>query len=247
MTDDTFVIGDVHGHLDRLTKLLQQEGLLDDKGDRLRPDVTVVQLGDFGHWGYATEQEDDETVTVAPAWLDVMLWGNHDRALVEERTHGFGGYRRSEPHVIHKVLALLSSGKLKLAYEAHGFLLTHAGLHPKLIEKPMSAAVCAKWLNDEVEPSDTRVPVRDSISFERGGSHFCGGVLWRDAKEALSFQFPQVFGHTAHPPKVRTYKHVPEDGGDEILSYCVDIGDKGDHGKLAGIWLPSETVAEVET
>ena len=246
MTDDTFCVGDLHGHLNRLIALLQQEGLVDKKGDRTRPEVEVVQLGDFGHWGYATEREDADTLAVAPDWFDVMLWGNHDRALIEEIRHGFGGYHRPEdPGVIHHVLALRAAGKLKLAYSAHGYLFTHAGVHPKVLEnEPLSSAEeCAAWLNDKVEPSDDKVTARDAISFERGGSHFFGGVLWRDAKEALAFDFPQIFGHTAHPPKVRSYR-AP--GKDQPYSYCIDIGDKGDHGKLAGIWLPSETVVEVE-
>jgi hypothetical protein len=247
MSDDTFVIGDVHGHLDWLTALLQQEGLLSKDGDRLRPEVEVVQLGDFGHWGYATEGEDAVMVGIAPPWLDVMLWGNHDRALAEEIRHSFGGYRRPEnPAVIHQVLALRASGKLKLAHTAHGYLFTHAGLHPSLLTEPgapkdPTAEECAAWLN-QLESSPDREPARDNISHERGGPSFFGGILWRDAKEALAFNFPQVFGHTAHPPKVRTYRAA---GKDQPYSYCIDIGDKGDHGELAGLWLPSETIAEV--
>jgi hypothetical protein len=51
----TLVIGDVHGHLDRLTALLEQEEVIarndSDGYDRVNHDVRVVQVGDLGHFG----------------------------------------------------------------------------------------------------------------------------------------------------------------------------------------------------
>src|SRR6266705_3243382 len=91
---DTFIIGDIHGHLDRIEALLKQEGLLDDKGNRLRPEVELVHLGDLCHLGHETINQDRETLEKAPAWFDVILWGNHDRAIISQY-HNFGGYRWS--------------------------------------------------------------------------------------------------------------------------------------------------------
>lgn len=248
-TDNTLVIGDTHGHLDRIIALLTQEGLLNKGSERIRPEVQLIHLGDLCHLGTETAESDRETMEVAPAWFDVILWGNHDRAIVSQY-HNFGGYRWSyysggesygpeKSWFQRQYLDLAKSGKLKLAHEKHGYLLTHAGLHPKFLDHPMSAENVAHWLNDEVLPNDDKVGVRDAVSFERGGSHYFGGVLWRDQKEDLYDGFSQIFGHSAHPYTIRTFND------DTNKSYCIDIGQKAPGGELAGIWLPSETVVRI--
>src|ERR1035438_3170973 len=83
----TLVIGDCHGHLDRLEALLLQEGIIRECADsgpvRYNREVEVVQLGDLGHYG-DTQARDRSIWAHAPSWLDVILWGNHDRS--EEHT-----------------------------------------------------------------------------------------------------------------------------------------------------------------
>lgn len=246
-TRRTLVIGDCHGHLDRLEALLEQEGIIRNCPDsgfvRDNHDVTTVQLGDLGHFG-DTQDKDRSIWGAAPAWLDVILWGNHDRAVIDGR-HFFMGHQKPFPETLDLVKAAVKSGKLRLAHEAHGFLLTHAGLHAKFKYNKASqgsAAEIAAWLNEhEDEDSQDKdfLAIRDAISYTRGGRSSHGGILWRDASESLYLPIRQVFGHS-QGDKVRHYQS--KGMGDSL---CVDVGDQF-NGRLAAIWLPEETVVEVK-
>jgi hypothetical protein len=226
-------IGDVHGHVDRLRALLEQEGIIDWTGKRIRDDVTVVQLGDLGHFGQDTKDKDLQAYQLANDAIDIVLWGNHDRACVDSR-HAFAGY--SPPFVeACDEMAKLGSAHV-LAYAAHGYLLTHAGLHP--------SALPDEEYTDEVKVAEVLCEGGDTtavnaVSRSRGGRSMFGGILWRDADEDLDSGFRQVFGHTARYGEVLTYD------ADEGTSYCVDVGNKT-NGKLAGIWLPSERIVQVQ-
>jgi hypothetical protein len=140
----------------------------------------------------------------------------------------------------------IEEGKLRLSWTAHGFLLTHAGLHAsyKYNKAPHGdAAATSAWLN-ALEGADSQdndfLAIRDAISMSRGGRSTSGGILWRDASESLHKPFRQVFGHTAKD-KVRTYQT-----GKTGDSYCVDVGSQF-NGRLAAIWLPEERVVEINT
>jgi len=250
MAKPTLVIGDCHGHIDRLEALLKQEGIIHDCPDsgpvRTRKDVEVVQLGDLGHFGVDTKDRDRTIWTVAPNWLDVILWGNHDRAVVQKE-HWFGGYDDPFPETKEMLKRQEEVGKLRLAHDAHGYLLTHAGLHAffahqdvddELKEDPWEMA---HWLNicdKERAQFTTFLPVRDNVGYARGGRATAGGILWRDCSESLFKGYPQVFGHSSKP-KVRQYQTK------EHTSYCVDIGNPL-NGKLAGVWLPEMRIVEVD-
>lgn len=287
---NTLVIGDVHGHFDRLEALLMQEGVIgechdcdgtgdfihpDDKGDRLgrlcpkcdgagirrvNRNVKVVQLGDLGHFGsersnnmYGSQSMVSGSPTadlicyeaaVKKDWIDHMTWGNHDRAVVDS-DHEFSGYIAPPYETVKLIEDAHVSGKLKLAHVAHGYLLTHAGLHksfkhqkdvPDAIKEDPQAF--ADWINAmdfedlTSENGPHREPIRDNIGKNRGGWADAGGILWRDATEGLYPPFKQVFGHT-RGDKVRKYKET----NDADWSWCVDIGDQF-NGQLCGIWLP---------
>lgn len=256
----TLVVGDVHGHFDRLEALLLQEGILgrcpdcdglgefegvqtrNDQGGldvevhechachgdgqrRINHDVEVVQLGDLGHFGRGASPTGDTMCwAYADRWLDVVLWGNHDRAVIDSQ-HAFTGFLSPGPEVKHYMHGLYAQDKLRLAHAAHGWLITHAGLHAgwkqqKGIDFDRSdPVVVAEWINenDWWPENDTsfkpvRYPpvpdrlsdkqrsamaVRDAISHKRGGWSQTGGILWRDEEEKLYNGFPQVYGHSA--------------------------------------------------
>lgn len=244
----TLVIGDCHGHLDRLEALLVQEGIIRECADsgyvRDNRDVRVVQLGDLGHYGLDTQARDRSIWGAAPHYLDTILWGNHDFACIDGR-HFFMGYAKPFPETLDAMNACIKKGKLVLAAEAHGFLLTHAGLHAsfKYNKAPHAdPSEVERWLNfhqDEGSQDEDFLAIRDAISTSRGGRSTYGGILWRDASESLYKPFRQVFGHSSKD-KVRTYQT-----GKTGSSYCVDVGNQF-NGRLAAIWLPEETVVEVE-
>lgn len=288
----TLVIGDLHGHLDRFEALLMQEGLLarctgcDGYGEvyasqgggwtecepcvgdgwrRVRRDeVEVVLVGDIGHFGVDGSPTGDLlTLRAANLWADVRLWGNHDRAVVDP-VHHFSGYLKPLP----VTRELLAAGDLKLAYAAHGFLITHAGLHVAFRSQPnvppevkTDPAAFADWINaandPDAEATASQIAVRDAVGSYRGGGANGGGILWRDIDEKLYDGFRQVFGHSASREHIVRYAHrnwytgkpfvaqaAPED-----TSYCIDIGGKSEAPEdrcLAGIYFPDENIVRVD-
>lgn len=272
----TLVIGDCHGHLDRLEALLTQEGIIgvcpecDGTGDDLRPpesefcvsctgtgiarinhDVEVVQLGDLGHYGADSMGKDRLIWEYAPRWVDVILWGNHDRAIIDGR-HFFMGYQKPLPETTRAIDQAILKGQIRIAHAAHGFLFTHAGLHacfkhqkiPVELKRDIEQLVdwlneCDGWSANEPAPDeDEFLAIVNAISRMRGGPCDAGGILWRDARESYYPDFRQVFGHTARDTTCRTYESPVGN------SYCIDVGDKH-NGRLMGMWLPDERVVEV--
>lgn len=240
MSGHVFVVGDCHGHIERLLALLVKAGFLDSEGrptDQTRI-ANVVQLGDLGHYGVDTQEGDAACWEFAcqHSWFRV-LWGNHDMAVAAGRRHAFRGY--VEPS--QSVKDMMQQKAPQFATTAHGYLLTHAGLHPSYVPltakdaldgKVDRAKFMAALINLTCEGATFNVPVRDDISVRRRGWEAQGGILWRDAYEQLS-DIPQVFGHS------RAY-NVRKIGA----SFCIDIAAKDDD-MLAGIWLPSMQVVAV--
>jgi hypothetical protein len=289
----TLVIGDVHGHFDRLEALLLQEGILGEcpdcggggdhawDGDMMCPpcggdgsrrinfDVEVVQIGDLGHFGQdASPTGDMMCWKYAADWFDAVLWGNHDRAVIDGY-HVFSGYLSPGPEIKHYMHGLYARDKLKLAHVAHGWLLTHAGLQAGWKQQKGidfdrdDPDAFVKWINEkdwwpgEREISrESHAAVRDAISRNRGGGSPTGGILWRDdRKEKLYRGMKQVFGHTASLDghffyqqdgdrdrvKVETTDTLPGD----TVGINLDIGSKyGQH--LGGVWLPDLRLVRVD-
>lgn len=292
----TLAIGDLHGHYDRLEALLTQEGILKpcsrcealgqingwnecqtcfgDGIARVDFDTEIVLLGDIGHWGAdGSPTGDILTLRAAINWADVILWGNHDRALVDG-AHHFRGYMRPTPEAYHLISRARYLGKLKLAHSSFGYLLTHAGLHKafenqrvtepgdELLHHAKTDPVkFVEWINQAEDPvtgTACQMAVCNAIGLARGGAGHAGGILWRDIQEKLYIKFPQVFGHSADPQHqirvcaekgyFRTNKQAPSDL-QTPFSYCIDIGGKGDKlgdNCLAGIYLPSEEIVRVD-
>lgn len=287
----TLVIGDIHGHYDRLEALLKQEGIIgrcpecdgfgappiedddtlicdDCDGDgiaRIDFDTRVILAGDVGHFGEGSTTGDLFTWKAALAWTDVILWGNHDRAAFEDG-HIFSGYMRARPETLHLVRIALSEGKLLLAVEDHGFLITHAGLHAAFRDQQVDEdlktdpAKFADWINEITEPQSegdrNQMAIRDAISYRRGGRVAAGGILWRDIDEKLYHGFRQIFGHSADHKKHQIRYCWPKNHSRKLredmkgpLSYCIDVGGRGDldgDNCLAGIYLPDETLVRVD-
>lgn len=290
----TLVIGDIHGHVDRLEALLRQEGILDycpvctgvgedpswtglpeyapdcaacegDGVKRTDKVAEVVLLGDLGHFG-TTGSPTGDTLTwhFACKWADVILWGNHDRAMVDNG-HAFSDFHRYPLDAFAYFDKARAAGKLKLAHSSHGYLFTHAGLALAFRDQDVpqeykkDPVAFANWINMVEDPDAPTHPaqeaVRDAISTKRGGRSKVGGILWRDITEKLFDGFPQVFGHSADHKRhaVRacfvsghTRKFMPRVGKN---SYCIDVGGKGDRpgdNCLAGIWLPDERIVRVD-
>ncbi len=300
---EVLVIGDLHGHIDRFEALLRQEALIDrcercngggvtyldsDKdemggdcehcqGDgwaRTDKPVDVVLLGDVGHFGKDGSPTGDMMMwRAARNWADVILWGNHDRAVVSD-SMCHKGYLYPLPETLRIMAECHDMGKLKLAHAAHGFLMTHAGLGaafryqdvaPVLKKDPQRFADWINMASDEHAPaSQDQKAIRDAISAKRGGRVAQGGILWRDISEKLYSGFRQVFGHSADhaehevryvAEKFYTRKRKDYDIWSRVKderpdpSYCIDVGGSGKYqgdNCVAGIYLPSEKIVRVD-
>jgi hypothetical protein len=232
----TLVIGDVHGHVDRLRALLLQEGVIDANDHRIDDDVRVIQVGDLGNFGRDhTDDAECYARVLDDNWVDTVLWGNHDRAVVDGQ-HIFGGYREPSGRILKYMEELVDDDRYLIATEAHGFLITHAGLAPiydRHLPDDLTEAVAA--LN---AGSDAAIRMTiNAIGRLRNGQHPSGGILWRDIRELLSPKFPQIFGHSADPHGL---VRQPTNA-----SWCVDIGGKYE-ARLAGLWLPEQKIARVD-
>jgi hypothetical protein len=242
---------------------------------RTKKSAQVILVGDIGHFGLnklpsgqkvpGSATADLLTWRAALNWADVILWGNHDRALIANQ-HAFGGYMKPMPEVYRLIEYARWAGKLKLAYSTHGFLITHAGLHlafrdnvnvPDQVKRdPVEFAYWVNAVEDEdFQGTPDQMAVRDALSTRRGGNAHAGGILWRDIEEKLYPEFRQIFGHSADH-KERKVRYCNQWGYSRIdlpeytrQSYCIDIGgpDEWPGAKcLAGIWLPSEEIVRVD-
>lgn len=222
-----FVIGDVHGHVDRLIALLEKAGIISSAsapGFSMDPDrPEIIQLGDLGHFGFETQDGDIACYHLAAEMGFTVLWGNHDYATKGDPYMGFRGYYPNTDRALRELIAAVNP---QFAAARHGHLLTHAGLHP-LFYKPRAHA---EEMADILNRSEELPAVRD-ISWCRGGSESQGGILWRDDREDLA-PLAQVYGHT------RGY--VRAHGN----SLCIDTGDRKGH-SLTGLWLPEMKLVSV--
>lgn len=233
-----FVISDVHGKYYLIKALLEKAGVKERSG-------ISVQLGDLGHHGTTVDPHADQRCfhLLRDGVIDVGLWGNHDRAIVD-RKHVFSGYSPGTAQVLLELVDELErKRRLKMAYAAHGWLITHAGLHPQyesiVTGQHGDVEGVAGWLNN---PDNYGSQVHNAISWTRGGGSAYGGILWRDIEEPLSDAVPQVFGHSASP--------IHEIRGEKDHWWCIDVGGRPSlHDPaadcLAGIWLPSQEVVRV--
>jgi hypothetical protein len=272
------VVGDLHGHLPRLQALLLAENLIgvcdcsDKQNDSCehcynglepinREETAVLLLGDVIHADEASQERDLDCLKGAVCWVDVILWGNHDRAVFQDQ-HTFGNYAPPLLATRQLLNKLHSRGRLLLAASVYGTLLTHAGLHEQwgsqtaeaAHDNPQTLAISfnsqdQQWFANRAEP----MPMRDDVGAIRGGDSPCGGILWRHIKEPLYDGFPQVFGHSADQTN-----HLIRYGGahawnpvlrQEQDSLCIDIGGRGGQPGdecLAGIYLPDGALVRAD-
>jgi hypothetical protein len=225
------VVGDLHGDHRGLEKLLRHIGVIDYSGKR-QPGYHVVQLGDLVHVGPTTETRDMIIVELLQqGWLDLVLCGNHELKHAYGLSCGWFYGIDEEANAVGPLLRnLVAQGQLRPAVALDGWLLTHAGLHPRYAggfvdEGAPDAAAAAARLNDAFDAALAEgggVPaVFSSIGPIRSGGRDLrpGGIFWADASEmkgaAAENTLPQIFGHT---PQAGFPRRIDE------RMWCVDVG-----------------------
>lgn len=242
----TLIVGDTHGWYDRLAALLIQEEIIHPETmGRINDDVRVVHVGDLGNFSDDSLTRDQICFDAADNWFDEILWGNHDYSAVTRRMR-FKGYGEPANETRIWIRDLQRKGKLVLATSAHGFLITHAGLHPHygaIFEDDPDPKRIAGFLNEALKEGDGDILAQLwlSVGHSRGGRKGdVGGLLWRDISEPIWEGVRQVFGHSADRDGV-----VRTVGDPNSPSYAIDIGAKN-HSRQAGIWLPEEKIVRVD-
>lgn len=141
MSDRYFLIGDIHGHLSKLKKLISFV-LKDFKnGD------SFIFLGDYIDRGPSSFEVIEFLIEFSAKYKIVFLTGNHEEMFIRYFTKGdnYNNYiRNGGAYTIKSYIKNLNSftipeshkiffKNLKLYYESDDFIAVHAGLNPEII------------------------------------------------------------------------------------------------------------------
>lgn len=226
MDKPVFVVPDAHGNAELVRGLLEQEGIVEPGWSaRTDTDVFVLQLGDLANCVASSSQADLEALGLVHSGLiNQMLIGNHEHPY-------FGGTPFAGffpvPEVKESLYRIRDRDGLKVAYEAHGVLVTHAGVGP-WARKQLGTddpAVMAERLNHNFDV-DPRHHLFNVVGKARRGWNNEGGILWADWSEPKPRKLKQVIGHSV---------------GDAIRirwqTRCIDLGAGKDSSRIAGAWI----------
>jgi len=222
----TLVIPDIHEKATKVRRILAE----------FRSSVEqIVFMGDmWDSWnGRSTDSVplyndllDDPTVTI--------LLGNHDAHYLLSPWHscvacsGFSNnFREEVVRGIHRrqfvrTFDLLKTGRIKIAAQVYGYLLTHAGVNqkwaPYFALPTLSAGLWAEELNTALASLLSTEDTGDMsrriaghplfwVNGDRGGRDAESGPLWNDWRSHVPIPgLKQVFGHTQDA----TVRSIPE-------------------------------------
>jgi hypothetical protein len=218
-----FVAADAHGRLDLVEGLLRQEGLIDEQGRRLRPEVLTVQLGDLCNCVADSIDADLACLKRAPDLFDVYLVGNHEHPYFGG-TPFYGFW--SDPEVGLMLRRFSSDRFLRPAIAVAGVLVSHAGLTSEHGWGWHDAAAVEAHLASAWTLTPT-APIFSAIGPGRGGFQRSGGILWADWSEPKRSTFRQLVGHTPGSAHRRRRGSV-----------CIDLGAR--KGRIGGAWIAGD-------
>ncbi len=268
---ETFVIPDLHGNRKLAVGLMKQEGLIEDIDSprRLRPEVTVLQLGDLCNCVFGSINDDLYALKlVEHGIIDYMLVGNHEHPYFGGTPFsGFGWFAELKSALVK----LNDRGRIRAAREVDGILLTHAGVTADIDQvdkwygdEGNKARQVAEGLNILWDRRDYTHGMFSAISFYRGGTSKLGSILWSDWREEKSHLFPQIFGHTVGETFRVEYLsstieypdndapsfilQLPQSDLDpiEVRTLCLDVGAGKHSSKILGCWIKGGGVRLVE-
>jgi hypothetical protein len=227
------IIPDVHLRLAEMKNVLQAWG---ERGE-------VFFLGDFfDDFGDTPEGNAEmarflKNEILGKSGYKVLI-GNHDLHYHPDcpRQLRCSGFSDEKKKAIGEILGREEFAAMEWAGVAGPYLLTHAGLHPRLIPALMPAdpRELANWVNDTCweavrNKRDDEPLLR--AGYIRYGTQPVGGVVWMDYREYEHIpEVRQIFGHTP----LRSHSQC---GPDNEPSYCLDtnlqcVGVVGADGEL---------------
>ncbi len=202
---------------------------------------TILFVGDYFDDFFDDAKQSTETAM----WLKgslrnpnrIHLLGNHDLhysplgALTlrpweyrqPARLYLCSGYEQVKDKAINSVLSATDWELLKLHHMAHGWHVTHAGLHPHWFQEPSPEETHKGILSkiQEAEEASCKQefhPLLGAAGRCRGGNFPAGGIMWHDhLREATPMLgVRQVYGHT---PTREGILRLEENRG---VNICID-------------------------
>lgn len=219
----TLIVPDIHGSVAAFVGLLKRAGAIEmgDKGWVRRDGYRIIQLGDLANmsapWrdfrGFRSQDAAILKLAV-DGFVDDLLVGNHElhytHNLPAGSWSGMADIHELDPKTMPRIRALVNQGQWNAAAEANGWLITHAGLHPKHTrDMPDNAKETADYLNILLLERALREKVYhpaidgdDSIFWMRP---FDVG-RWRHPVTKTAMSYGQIVGHT---PRKDHPRYVP--------------------------------------
>lgn len=206
---DCLVIPDIHQHIAWADAILASEASAVGR---------VVFLGDYfdrklshAASAFETAQYISELESAYPAFAFNFLVGNHDLPYLfglqnpsaTVNPYSNGAFDPSLTEGIKCNLRPNFVSSLAPFTLAHGFLLSHAGLHRKFLPAEQPTEADLEQLSSQLTPQLANLPVDPTaaladIGFSRGGLAPNGGITWQDWHHEFedSLPWPQIVGHT---------------------------------------------------
>ena len=132
----------------------------------------------------------------------LLLWGNHDLHYLPNPLWRCNGFQPAMASIFREFfIGALETERIMAACSVDGWLCTHAGVHPALVDVEMTAEESAAFLNSAFsrQLAVGRGPIF-YVASARGGNDPFGGIFWfdpfREGIEPSSKVGRQVFGHT---------------------------------------------------
>jgi hypothetical protein len=210
------VIGDIHGELKGLMKILMHAGLINKQGDWVGETTVLIQTGDVIDRG----PHSCECIRLLRALQEqaaqaggqvIRLCGNHEILLMEDPFNNNANFDDTIA-LASEIQEEILLGKIQASYTDGTRLYTHAGLRSDIrmaLEKEIGIRRSGlKRLSDHInsvfiESVMTGDYETHSIFHAdpvRGGNHKVGGIFWGDYSLICSslnfYKTPQIFGHT---------------------------------------------------
>lgn len=237
-SDIRVIVGDTHGDHVGMLQALRHVGAIDERGVKAAG-YWLCHVGDVIHAGHGVQHRDVVCLELTLGLFDCLLYGNHETPFAV----GIGSFVGQNQQLDCQPLldASVRERRWLAATAVDGYLVSHAGLHPRLLrgesrafeslrdtamlEDPDAVAAAVNRAfeqrieSGEPEPLfDWVGPVRSSRAREP-----CGGIFWCDWTELMAAErkpsqqpsLRQIVGHTPRRDVQRAL-----DG----RYYCIDVG-----------------------
>jgi len=203
------IVSDLHGRFHTLYRLLLAAGAINEDGSK-NDGYWVCQIGDLTEGTSDSVRRDAASTLLSPGWIDCQVIGNHELPFIAPSLDiSFGGaLPKMEAETQMRFNKNLRAGHYRVALEVDGWLISHAGADPRLIDATQSPEQLAIEIEDRFvdrligdKKDDALI---DVVGKARGGSSALGSVFWNDFTDLAhayhdnpqARSLKQIVGHT---------------------------------------------------